>query len=86
MPVHRIPTGPSEHVDTLETAVEQLERKGEEVVQVLSQWATYPVGEWVVLTRRVERRPGATRPVERRSPRRTDTAEGSSPAGAAETR
>lgn len=60
MPVHRFESGPQDpDPDVLANALKSIEAKGEEVVQVLPHWLGYPIGEWVIVTRKLER---ATRP------------------------
>lgn len=52
--MHRIRSGPLENdIDVLEGAVKQIEAKGEELVAApIYKWLDYPVGEWLVLTRK----------------------------------
>lgn len=66
MPFHRFPSGPDEdNWDVLEAAVKKLEAKGEEVVWIPPFPVEYPVGEWVIVTRKTTGR-GTSR-VEKRA-------------------
>lgn len=54
MPFHKVPSGPNqEDMDVLEEAVKRIEAKGEEVVAPLLNWASYPIGQIVLITRKV---------------------------------
>lgn len=56
MPVHRIKSGPAEDdLDVLVAAVKKIEAKGEELVGNPDwRWLNYPIGEWVIVTRKIE--------------------------------
>lgn len=69
MPVHRFQSGPEDpNVDVLEAGVTKIESAGEEVVAVLPWQPAYPVGEWVVVTRKTRER--AVTPRQRAETRR----------------
>lgn len=56
MPTHRVPsTEDQDDLTVLEDTIKKLETKGEEVVQVLPHWLSYPTGFWVVVTRKTKR-------------------------------
>lgn len=59
MPIHRIDSGPdAPDPGVLQDAIQKIEAAGEEVVQVVDRFLSWPVGEWIVVTRGrgVERR------------------------------